>query len=177
MSELMWRRKVGGVLFGQGLALVLFWCVGVELLWAEEIPTIITSETMIARSKDRKALFKGNVVLTQGDLVVRCDGMVILFKEKASEQSRETASPSSGQKIERLVCRGHVIIKKPSGNATSEQAVYFKDQEKIVLTESPVAWQKGTRVSGLKIVMYLKEDRMEVEGESRVDFLGEGDDS
>jgi len=28
----------------------------------------------------------------------------------------------------------------------------------------------------LKIIMYLEEDRMEVEGESRVDFLDEGDD-
>jgi len=36
------------------------------------------------------------------------------------------------------------------------------------LTGDPVAWQKGTRVTGQKITMYLAEDRSVVEGGSKV---------
>ena len=38
----------------------------------------------------------------------------------------------------------------------------------------PVAWQKGTRVSGKQIIMFLDEDRSVVEGDSRVIIEGEG---
>jgi lipopolysaccharide export system protein LptA len=63
---------------------------------------------------------------------------------------------------------GRVMIEKDEGRATSQKAVYFADEEKIVLTGEPVAWQKGTRVTGQKITMYLAEDRSVVEGGSRV---------
>ena len=49
--------------------------------------------------------------------------------------------------------------------------MYYKDEEKAVLTESPIAWQKGTQVSGPRMTLYLEEDRSVVEGGSRVLIL------
>ena len=68
---------------------------------------------------------------------------------------------------------GHVKIEKDNGKATCEKAVYFSDDEKIVLTGDPVAWEKGTRVSGKQITMFLAEDRSVVEGGSHVRIEGE----
>jgi lipopolysaccharide export system protein LptA len=51
--------------------------------------------------------------------------------------------------------------------------VYFSDGEKIILTGDPVAWEKGTRVSGKQITIYLTEERSVVEGDSRVHIEGE----
>jgi lipopolysaccharide export system protein LptA len=69
---------------------------------------------------------------------------------------------------------GRVLIEKDDGRATCRKAVYHGDEEKIVLTGEPVAWQKGTRVTGKKITMYLAEDRSIVEGGSRVSIQPEG---
>jgi lipopolysaccharide export system protein LptA len=69
---------------------------------------------------------------------------------------------------------GRVNIEKEDGHATCQKAVYYEDQKKIVLTGDPVAWQKGTRVSGKQIIMFLDEDRSVVEGDSRVIIEGEG---
>lgn len=59
-------------------------------------------------------------------------------------------------------------IKKESGSATCEKAIYYRDGDKLVLTGDPVAWDKGTRVSGRRITMFLGEDRTVVEGNSHV---------
>lgn len=127
---------------------------------------------MTAQSKERRAIFRGNVVLTQGELVVHSDLMIVWWKPtpEATEQlqAEESQETTSRNKIEKIVAKGKVVIIKPTGRATSRQAVYFKDEEKIILTGSPVAWQDGTRVSGSKMTMYLKEDRSEVEGGTRV---------
>jgi lipopolysaccharide export system protein LptA len=40
------------------------------------------------------------------------------------------------------------------------------------LTGSPVAWQTGTRISGPKMTMFLKENRSVVEGGTRVVIEG-----
>ena len=148
------------------------------LLFGQETEeTHIESNTMTAQSKQRRAVFKGSVVLTQGDLIVHSDVMIVWWKPKPSSSGQSNSSQESqgGNKIEKMVAKGKVIIKKPSGRATSRQAVYYKDIEKIVLTGSPVAWQDGTRVSGEKMTMYLKEDRTEVEGETRVLIQEEAD--
>ncbi|MGB0910452.1 MAG: LptA/OstA family protein, partial [Nitrospirales bacterium] len=140
-----------------------------QLHGAEGEETHIHSQTMTAKSKERRAIFKGAVVLTQGELIVHSDIMVVWWKP--SEQSHQDkligSETKSSNKIERVVATGKVRIEKPSGRAVCRQAVYFKDEDKLVLTGSPIAWQDGTRVSGTKMTMYLKEDRSEVEGETR----------
>ena len=158
----------------------LWWCVFIlgfvigELLsqrvvMAEDnVPTTITSKTMAAFNKDRKAIFRGSVVLTQGALVVRSDIMIVWFKEKDHHGNQPKGENPDRQRIERIVAKGRVVIEKAKSRATCRNAVYYKDKEEIVLTGSPVAWQEGTRVNGPKMTMYLKENRSIVEGGSKV---------
>jgi lipopolysaccharide export system protein LptA len=153
-------------------------------------PTTITAQKMTVRNQENKAYFDGAVVLSKGTLVVHSDSMVVSFKQKdaqglapkgaesASTPSAEnpqkskanaTGMPASGSRaISMVEAIGHVRIEKEGGTATCQKAVYYEADEKIVLTGEPIAWQKGTRVTGKVITMYLGEDRSVVEGESRV---------
>ncbi len=158
------------------------WCVSCwVVLWiGATIPALvfgvendeihIQSKTMVAKNKERRAIFKGDVVFTQGELVVYSDIMFVWWKPSSpsAKKAQEENETQTGNKIEKAVARGKVIIEKSSGRATCKQAIYFKDEEKVVLTGSPIAWQDGTRVSGSKMIMYLNEDRTEVEGQTRV---------
>ena len=137
----------------------------------DKIPTpqtTITSQSMTAQGKERKAFFDGTVVLTQGDMVIHSDHMVVTFKPEDKGPQSNAQQPALGQQIEMIVATGKVVIEKSTGKATSGRAVYYKDEEKVVLTESPVACQQGTRVTGSRMTMYLNEDRSIVEGGSRV---------
>ena len=83
----------------------------------------------------------------------------------------------SGRSVNRVeaIGEGHPVkIKYENGNATCQKAVYFVDGEKVVLTGDPVAWEKGTRVSGKQITIYLVEERSVVEGGSHIRIEGEG---
>lgn len=158
------------------LCAVILWGSSLQAKSAQaSVTTTITSQTMTANNQERRAVFRGSVVLTQADLVVHSDEMIVVFKqEDDSEQAKQDAEGSRhARKIERIEARGNVVIQKAAGKAKCRKAIYFKDEEKIVLMGSPVAWQDGTRVSGQTMIMYLKENRSVVEGGSHVVFVEE----
>lgn len=159
------------------------------------VSTTITSKKMTVRNQDSQAVFEGSVVLTKGALVVHSDKMIVLFhssptadgakppsgEQPSHSQAKPPSSPKgadampavSNRSVSQIEATGHVKIVKENGNATCQKAVYFSDGDKIVLTGEPVAWEKGTRVSGKQITMYLAEDRSVVEGGSHVRIEGE----
>jgi lipopolysaccharide export system protein LptA len=166
--------------------------------------TTITAKKMTVRNQENKAIFEGAVVLTRGPLVVHSDTMVMLYQSNSdavapSSQaalcgSGEIASrgktapgrdykPNAGQAMpmvsDRKVClieaSGNVTIEKDEGRAICRKAVFYQEEEKIVLTGDPVVWQRGTRVTGQKITMFLAEDRSVVEGGSQVTIVPEGE--
>lgn len=159
---------------------------------ADSQRTTITAEKMTVRNQESKAIFEGAVVLTKGALIVHSDVMVVVFKTsdqpasggggaaRGSGKARNAATdksvpanaaglPTTGNRsVSMIEATGRVRIEKDDGQATGQKAMYFAEEEKIVLTGEPVAWQKGTRVTGQKITMYLAEGRSIVEGNSRV---------
>lgn len=165
---------------------------------ASGVPTTITSNRMTVRNQDSQAVFEGTVVLTRGSLVVHSDKMVVSFQAKNAEggsavRKRDertestqaasiaqvgppgsTMSSRSVNRVEAIGAAHPVKIKYENGNATCQKAVYFADGEKVVLTGDPVAWEKGTRVSGKQITIYLAEERSVVEGGSHIRIEGEG---
>ena len=165
---------------------------------AAGVPTTITSKKMTVRNQESQAVFEGAVVLTRGPLVVHSDRMVVLFHPKHRDlpaSSHEGAdhwesirnssvSPASGvgstmsnrsvSRVEAIGEMHHVKIKYENGSATCQKAVYFSNGERIVLTGDPVAWEKGTRVSGRQITIYLAEERSVVEGDSHIHIESEG---
>ena len=133
--------------------------------------TVITSKTMTASSQKNTAIFRENVKMVQDELVVHSDIMTVYFKEKGPQDS-SSGGPTSSRKREKAIrfieVKGHVKIKNGESRAICEHALYDKEAEKIILRGSPVVWQAGTRVSGKKMTMFLKENRSIVEGETRV---------
>ena len=157
----------------------------------QAVSTTITAKKMTVKNQDSQAVFEGAVVLTRGSLVVYSDRMVVMFhvqdppstdNQKGAEAVKG-AVPSKGldvvpavsnRSVNRIEATGRVKIEKDSGNATCEKAIYYHDGDKIVLTGDPVAWDKGTRVSGRQITMFLAEDRSVVEGGTHVRIEPDG---
>ena len=157
----------------------------------QAVSTTITAKKMTVKNQDSQAVFEGAVVLTRWSLVVYSDHMVVMFRAQdppASDSQKgpevvKGAAPSkepdafpavSNRSVNRIEATGRVKIEKDSGSATCEKAIYYHDGDKIVLTGDPVAWDKGTRVSGKQITMFLTEDRSVVEGGTHVRIEPEG---
>ena len=162
--------------------------------------TKITAHKMTIRNQENKAIFEGAVVLTRGPMVIHSDRMVVVFKPNSeSLKPRETpASPTgigggesiqtvpqeersagrlpviSNHSVNTVEATGHVVIEKEGARAMCGTAMYYEEEEKIVLRDNPVAWQNGSKVTGKKITLFLAEDRSVVEGSSQVTIESSG---
>lgn len=167
----MWNQRLKGW-YRAGVAWSLVLLVGSMLTTngnaAQRNPTTITSERMTVQGKDRKAIFEKSVVFTREGMVLRADRMTVFFKKAKSGKTEKPSGNSFEEQLDMIEAQGSVIIEKADGNATSGRAVYYKDEEKVLLTESPVAWQNGTRVTGKRMTIFLKEGRSIVEGGAHV---------
>ena len=173
MSTFTLRLEYGHPIFIGLLVFALVSAQAIPFTFAQQKEeTTITSETMTVQGKSRQTIFEGTVVLKRGNFVMRSEHMVVTFKKGAQDGSRQKEGGPTHQ-VDRIEANGQVVIEKSDGKATCGRALYYKDEEKLVLTESPVAWQGGTKIKGSRMTMFLKEERSVVEGGSHVVILEE----
>ena len=118
-------------------------------------PTTVTADRLEVSRKERRAIYTGNVVATTTDLTVVADRMEFYFDEKM-------------EAVERMVAIGNVQVSRSDGTrAVSQQVTYDVLQERVVLEGQAVAWLRGNKVSGMRITLFIAEDRELVQGDER----------
>lgn len=127
-------------------------------------PIVIKSKTLEVNDKTKVVTFQGDVIAevsTKSDeFVIDCQKLVVYYITQPSRQQKAEAET----KIDRIVATGKVIFKRSRGGmATAEKAVYYYQDEKVVLTGKPVIKQEKDFVEGDKITIFLEENRHVVE--------------
>lgn len=147
---------IGGVIL---LCLCLFFPL--PDIWAEEKPITITSQRMMAKNKEHLIIFEKDVVAEKDGMTIYSNTMEVVLKGEGKEVSIITAL-------------GDVKIVSGNRIATAQKAVYYKDEEKVVLTGEPEVREGMDVVSGNVITLFLKEDKSIVEGSKIVLYPREG---
>ena len=125
------------------------------------IPIIINSNSLEINQNERSIVFRGNVKAIRGDMVVDCRKMIVYYSDSGTQE--KPMAESRG--IEKIVASGDVAITQPDGSvARAGKAVFFQDEEKVVLTGDPFVQQGLDSVEGHKITMFLGENRSIIEG-------------
>jgi len=139
---------------------------GKKTLTAGDTPIVIQSNSLEVDNKKRVVSFTGAVEARKEDMLIRCQRMFVYYKEAAKDASNERAADGSqGFRIEKIVAKGEVKIdRSEGGSATADEAVYYEDEDKVVLQGKPVVKQGEDYVEGSRITLFLKEDRSVVEG-------------
>jgi len=163
MSKVLFKKLLISTLFFTLYSSYLVpCCQAIDILSKvkkKSIPIVINSDRLEIDDELKRITFTGNVVATHGELKIRCEKMVVYYL--ASNKS----NTETGSKIHKIVCTGNVRIYrgKQGGIATSSKAVYYQDQDKLVLTGKPVVKQGKDFVEGDRIIIYLKQNRSIVE--------------
>jgi lipopolysaccharide export system protein LptA len=127
---------------------------------SSEQPIVIHSDTLLFDQQQRIITFEGKVKARSKDLVVDCQKMIVYLNENPSSSS----TVESGR-IEKIIALGDVVITTSDGGiARAGKAVFYQNEEKVVLTENPSVQQGPDLAEGHRIVMYLKENRSVIEG-------------
>ncbi len=168
-----WPRNFTCLCVGLLVALGLVGSTGAqpEARRKDDIPLRITAARLEADQKDRVITFSGQVKAEYGDAVLYADRLQIYYQtsgeqQPAGEKGRAEASPLAGlggEKIDRLVARGKVRFVQQDKVASGEEAVYYKDQDEVVLRGNPQLWRGESHLQGEKITFNLKHNRVQVD--------------
>ncbi|RLB12221.1 MAG: lipopolysaccharide transport periplasmic protein LptA [Deltaproteobacteria bacterium] len=127
-------------------------------------PIVIKSDRLEVDDELKLITFTGNVVATKQELKIKCKKMVIYYAPTGRHPGAHS-STSNKSRISKIVATGDVKIYrgKQGGIATSDKAIYYQEEDKLVLTGRPMVKQGRDFVEGERITIYLKENRSVVE--------------
>ena len=114
-------------------------------------PIDIRSEKMEVLEDEKIAVFTGKVEARKGDLRLWADRLYVYYRVVKGRRE-----------VQKLIALGNVRIEKDGWRSLSGKAVYFKDQDRLVLEDHPRVWHGRDEVRGAVVIIYFKENRSEV---------------
>ena len=112
--------------------------------------------------KENTMVFEGGVVAQGKDLTIECDRVFVYFNEGFAEDASQDVD-----KIDKVVAKGKVKIIRPDGEGLAEEAAYYTNEQKVVLTGQPVFKRGNDSLAGSKITLFKDKGNVKVEGPVR----------
>ena len=138
-------------------------------------PLSITSKSMIARNIDRLVIFEGDVVLNKGEFALTADRLEVTLapgNQGGGPSGKGDALFSDLSKgkdaISLIEAIGNVQVTQGNRHGKAERAIYDQKEEKVVLTGQPEVWEQDYRVSGRRMIFFLREQKNVVEDSKAV---------
>ncbi len=122
-------------------------------------PIQIESDRLEVKEQENRAIFTGNVNVTQGPTVLKSGRMVVIY-------AKDGGSATTGSsKIERLEVDDKVYVKSDNQVATGDRGVFDMKSEVLVLSGKEVVLSEGANVLvGCKLTVQMKSGQAQVEG-------------
>lgn len=153
----------------------------------EELPLNITADRLEVDQNQQVITFINKVVARHKDMILYSDTIKIFYQAKSETSGGKgktgakpgpESSPARGtetsplgavgiEKITRLEAQGKVRMVQGDRVATGDKAIYYTQEEKIVLMGNPQLWRGENSLKGQEIVFYIKENRAVVEGDPK----------
>jgi lipopolysaccharide export system protein LptA len=159
-------RSVGTILAAATIALALAGAAMAQVRQEQPVsalkghnsnaPVDVTAERIEVQDRADRAIFAGNVHVTQAELTL--------------DTPRLTVAYSGGQgggtnvQIRRLDAAGGVVVKSPSETARGDFGIYDLDRKLITLIGNVELNRQNDRVSGARLVIDLDSGRAVIDG-------------
>ncbi len=122
------------------------------------LPVQVTSDSLAVDQSGGIANFEGNVVVTQGDMVI-----------KSAKARVENKADGSG--VDKIYFTGPVTFHSPTEAAASDGAVYTVDSGEVVMTGNVLLTQGKTTIAGQKLVYDLQKGTGQMQGRVQTTFI------
>lgn len=121
-------------------------------------PIKIDADKLDVLDKENRAVFSGNVVSVQGETTVRCSVMTVFYEGRGGQPpgAAPAAAPapapggapgqSNDSSIKRIECKGPVTVVSKTQAATSDNAVFDRAANKVIMTGN-VALNDGPNIT------------------------------
>ena len=118
-------------------------------------PIKIDADKLDVLDKENRAVFSGNVVAVQGETTVRCTVMTVFYEGRGGQGAgakpatpTPAAAPGQGNdsSIKRIECKGPVTVVSKTQAATSDNAVFDRSTNTVIMTGN-VALNDGPNIT------------------------------
>jgi lipopolysaccharide export system protein LptA len=134
-------------------------------------PVKIEASVLEVRDRDQVAVFKGNVIVRQGDTELRCRELAVHYEGGALAKATADAQSIAPQRIRRLVATGGVIVLSKDQRATGGQGVFDMRANTVTLSGDVVLTQGPNVMRGDRLVVDLNSGLSRLEAKGRVSGL------
>jgi len=126
-------------------------------------PIEIVSDRLDAYHREKLVVFSGNVVATQKNRVIQADRVLVYYKKNDKKVAAQSRRGETSDDLDRIEARGNVRVTQGEKIVTGDKAVFFNDEQKIIMTGNPVMREGSNVIKGDRIVVLLDENRGVVE--------------
>ncbi len=120
----------------------------------KEAPIEVQAQSLEANYAEGVLHFIGDVKVTRGDFHLESKEMKVYLKSQSQNNTNQ---------IDWAEAIGGVKMRYGEKFGTSEKALYYSDEEKVILEGNALLWERGNRIRGSRVIIFLKEDRAIVE--------------
>lgn len=118
-------------------------------------PIDIVSDKVTYYTEKNIAIFEGDVVATQDEMILKCAIMEVILEKKDNKVVDKNSEDNPSQNIKQIYLKNKVEIYNQKEKATSDFAEYIVADEKLIMTSNVVLTQEGSILKGDKLI-YLK---------------------
>jgi lipopolysaccharide export system protein LptA len=134
-------------------------------------PVKIQAASLEVRDKEKIATFSGDVHVTQGDTLIRCQTLVVYYDTDDVTGARPAQAGAAGQQqIRKMEALGGVVVNQKDQNASGERADFDMKSNTLVLSGNVVVTKGQDVLRGPKLVVNMTDGVSRMEG-GRVDAL------
>jgi lipopolysaccharide export system protein LptA len=134
-------------------------------------PIEIASDALEVLQNEKKAIFTGKVIATQGAITMRSDVMTVFYREAPEGQASAPASgvgnaksDAMGKGIYRIESAGKVVFTSPTETAQGDNAVYMVDDQTATITGNVFLTRDKNVLKGTHLVYNMGTGRSVLTG-------------
>jgi lipopolysaccharide export system protein LptA len=144
-----------------------------------ESPIHIVADRMVAKQQEHTVVFEGHVIVQQDDMTLTANKLTVVSlasdnppgngsgdKKTSAEADADNKGDGAAlaDKIDYIEAEGGIKVTQQDRLATSDRAVFYQKDQKVVLYGHPIVNQGKDRIEGKLITIFLQEGRSIVDG-------------
>lgn len=129
-------------------------------------PVNISADKLEYFDKEQKAVYDGNVVVTQGEATMKCARLTIfLTKQEKSAATDAEATPIAGNSdVSRMEAAGPVTIVQKDQTGSGDSGLYERAANRVTLSGHAKLQQGPNLTTGERLIYTIDQGRAVVEG-------------
>lgn len=131
-------------------------------------PMEITSDRMEAFNDKKLIIFSGNARIEQGKSVLKSDRLLLYYKgdSKNENKKNEIRADQNGM-LEKIEAQGNVSFTQEERTAQGDQAIYYTESNKIVMTGNAILNEGKNFIKGERVTVFINENKGLVESDTQ----------